>query len=149
VELSQLLKHKSVFLDTAPLIYFIEKNVRYYDIVKPVISQIDALETQGITSTITLLEVLVHPLRHGNKTLANTYRTILLSSRGFQTYEISHAISEKAAQIRAKHALRTPDAIQLATATLHKTDYFLTNDPALKKLKTMRVLVLDDYLFRA
>ena len=61
MELNQLVKGKSVFLDTAPLIYFIEKHRRYYNILRPVISQIDALETEAITSTITLLEVLVHP----------------------------------------------------------------------------------------
>jgi len=70
----------------------------------------------------------------------------LLSSNGLVTYEISHAISERAALLRAKHGLKTPDAIQLATATHHKADYFLTNDPALKKVKGVKVLVLDDYL---
>jgi len=146
LELSHLVKGKSLFLDTAPLIYFIEKNRRYHDIIKPVISQIDAFETEGLSSTITLLEVLVRPLRDGNKKLANKYKAILLSSNGLVTHEISHAISERAAILRAKHGLKTPDAIQLATATHHKADYFLTNDSALKKVKGMRVLVLDDYL---
>ena len=132
MELNRLVKGKSVFLDTAPLIYFIEKNRRYHDILKPVISQIDALETEGITSTITLLEVLVHPLREGNHRLADKYKAILLSSNGLLTYEISHAISEQAALFRAQHGLRTPDAIQLATATIHKADYFLTDNPAEK-----------------
>jgi predicted nucleic acid-binding protein len=59
---------------------------------------------------------------------------------------ISHTISERAALLRAKHGLRTPDAIQVATATIRKADYFLTNDPALKKIKDVKVLVLDDYL---
>lgn len=141
-----MVKGKSLFLDTAPLIYFIEKNHRYHGIIKPVISQIDALETEGLTSTITLLEVMVHPLRNGNTKLANKYKAILLSSSGMVTHEISHAISEQAALLRAKHGFKSPDAIQLATAILHKADYFLTNDPALKKVKGVKVLVLDDYL---
>jgi len=49
MELNHLVKGKSLFLDTAPLIYFIEKNLRYHSIIKPVISQIDALETEGIS----------------------------------------------------------------------------------------------------
>lgn len=146
--LSSLMKGKSVFLDTAPLIYFIEKSPRYHHIVKPVIALIDALETEGLTSTITLLEVLVHPLREGNKKLANRYKAILLSSKGLVTHEISHAISEKAAQLRAKHGLKTPDALQLATAIIHRADYFLTNDPNLKKVKEAKALVVDDYLPR-
>lgn len=146
MELNHLVKGKSLFLDTAPLIYFIEKNLRYHHIVKPVISQIDDLETKGLTSTISLLEVLVHPLRNGNIRLANKYKAILLFSSGLATYEISHAISEQAALLRGKHGWKTPDAIQVATALLHKADYFLTNDPALKKVRGIKVLVLDDYL---
>ena len=40
MELNHLVKGKSLFLDTAPLIYFIEKNRRYHNIIKPVITQI-------------------------------------------------------------------------------------------------------------
>lgn len=144
--LSRLVKGKTVFLDTAPLIYFIEKNSRYHELMKPVISLIDAQDAQGVTSTITLLEVLVHPLRDGNKKLAGRYKEILLSSNGLLTYEVSHEISERAALLRAKYGLRTPDAIQLATALVAKADCFLTNDPALKKVKDVKVIVLDDYL---
>ncbi|MFA7348219.1 MAG: hypothetical protein WCZ86_10690 [Desulfurivibrionaceae bacterium] len=43
MELTRLLKGKTVFIDTAPFIYFIEKNSRYHQIVKPVIS----LPSQG------------------------------------------------------------------------------------------------------
>ena len=66
--------------------------------------------------------------------------------RGLDTHEISHEISERAALLRSRFGIKTPDAIQLATATHHKADYFLTNDAALKKVKGIRVLVLDDYL---
>ena len=86
MELNHLLKGSSLFLDTAPLIYFIEKNRRYHDIIKPIISQIDAFETEGLSSTITLLEVLVRPLRDDNKKLANKYKAILLSSNGLGTW---------------------------------------------------------------
>jgi hypothetical protein len=40
------------FIDTAPLIYFIEKNPKYHPILKPLIYQIDTMETKGLTSTI-------------------------------------------------------------------------------------------------
>jgi predicted nucleic acid-binding protein len=145
VELTRLLKGKSVFLDTAPIIYFIEKNSRYLDIVRPVMTMIDSGETTGYSSTISLLEVLVQPLRNGNRKLAQQYRSILLSSKGLTTCEISHAISEKAAQLRATHTLRTPDALQLASAIILSSNFFLTNDSALKSVKEIKVIVLDDY----
>lgn len=146
MELSKLLRGKIIFLDTAPLIYFIEKNVSYIDVVKPVIALIDSQQARGMTSTITLLEVLVLPLREGNKKLAGQYKTILLSSSDLETCEITNAISERAAVIRAKYGFKTPDAIQLATAIVRKADYFLTNDAALKRVKEIKVIVLQDHL---
>lgn len=149
MELSKLLRGKIIFLDTAPLIYFIEKNIRYIDVVKPIIALIDSQQAKGMTSTITLLEVLVLPLREGNKKLADQYKTILLSSSDLETCEISNAISERAAVIRAKYGFKTPDSIQLATAILRKADYFLTNDTALKLVKEIKVIVLEDHLPRS
>ena len=46
-----------VCIDTAPIIYFIEKNQRYLDVVRPVFAEIEAGRIDAITSTITLLEV--------------------------------------------------------------------------------------------
>ena len=146
MELSKLFRGKIVFLDTAPLIYFIEKNARYLDAVRPVIALIDSHQAKGMTSTITLLEVLVLPLREGNKKLADKYKTILLSSTELETCEISNAISERAAVIRAKYGFKTPDSIQLATAIVRKADYFLTNDNALKQVREIKVIVLEDYI---
>ena len=146
MELVKRLKGKTIFLDTAPLIYFIEKNPRYFELVKPIITLIDTKQAKGMTSTITLLEVLVLPLREGNKKLADKYKTILLTSTDLETCEISNAISEQAAVIRAKYRFKTPDSIQLATAIIRKADYFLTNDAALKQLKEIKVIVLEDHI---
>lgn len=146
MELGRLLKGKVVFFDTTPLIYFMEKNPRYSEVVKPVIELLDSGLAQGLTSTITLLEVLVLPLREGNKKLAEKYKAILLSSNGLETCEISNAISEKAATLRARYGIKTPDSIQLATAIVRKADYFLTNDLDLKRVKEIKIAVLEDYI---
>ncbi len=64
-------------IDTAPFIYFIEKHEIYLKVVKPVFAEIDSERIEAITSTVTLLEVLVHPFRTNNETLAKKYRKIL------------------------------------------------------------------------
>ena len=89
---------------------------------------------------------MVHPLRTGNKSLAEKYREILLYSEGLTTFQILNDISEKAAEIRAKYSIKTPDAIQIATATIHGANSFLTNDPVLQKIDSLQVLVLDDVM---
>jgi len=137
---------RKICIDTAPIIYFIEHNSKYHDIISPVFTEIDSGKIAAITSTITLLEVLVHPLRTGNEALACKYRDILLSSVGLTTFEISHEVSERAARLRAQYAIRTPDAIQIAVGLLYGASYFLSNDPSLGKISEIKVLILNDYL---
>jgi hypothetical protein len=45
-----------------------------------------------------------------------------------------------------KCSIKTPDAIQIAVGLFHKATRFLTNDPSLKKVSEIDVLVLDDFL---
>jgi predicted nucleic acid-binding protein len=135
-----------VCMDTAPIIYFIEKNPKYLGVLKPVFLEIDTGRIEAITSTITLLEVLVHPFRTKNDILAEKYRDILLYSGGLTTFEIFHEVSEMASKLRAKYSVRTPDAIQIAAGLLYRASKFLTNDSALKKVSDIEVLVLDDFL---
>jgi len=140
------LRGSRIFIDTAPIIYFIEKNHRYLNIVRPVFVEIDAGKIEAITSTITLLEVLVQPFKTKNETLAERYRETLLYSEGLTTFEILHEVSEMASKLRAKHSIKTPDAIQIAVGVLYGSEKFVTNDPALKKVSDVNVLVLDDFL---
>jgi predicted nucleic acid-binding protein len=116
--------------------------------IRPVFVEIASRNIEAITSTITLLEVLVHPLRTGDGALAEKYREILLSSEGLTTFEISHEVSEMASRLRAKYSMRTPDALQIAVGVLYGATKFLTNDPDLKRVSEIKILVLDDYLLK-
>ena len=49
-----------------------------------------------------------------------------------------------AARLRATHSLRTPDAIQMATALQAGASFFLTNDRRLRSIEGMTVLVVAD-----
>jgi len=48
--------------------------------------------------------------------------------------------------LRAKYSIKTPDAIQIAIGVLYGANKFLTNDPGLKKVADITVLVLDEFL---
>ena len=85
----------------------------------------------------------MHPLTHGDATLAQQYRNTLLSSRGLTSIPVSHNIAEEAARLRAAHNLRTPDSIQMARALLAGAGYFLTNDAKLASVPGPQVLTLD------
>ena len=142
----ETLRGQIVALDTAPLIYFIEDHPQYADAVGPFFASLASRDFQAITSVITLLEVLVHPLRNNNPTLATQYREILLHTEGLNIDPLDQDIAEEAARLRAIHGIRTPDAIQLATAVKGSASFILTNDSNLPAVSGMQVLVLDQLL---
>ncbi len=97
-----------------------------------------------VTSIVTLLEVLVHPFRYGNTMLAREYREILLNAKHIATIPLLYEITEEAARLRDEYNIRTPDAIQMATAIREGASFFLTNDGNLPSLPELQVLVLDE-----
>ncbi len=136
------LQGEIVGLDTAPLIYFIEEHTTYLGALKEFFETVDKEEVNVVTSTITLTEVLVHPLRSQNVDLAAEYREILLNSN-ITTLDISSQIAEYGALLRSQYNLRTPDALQIDTAIKSGAGFFLTNDTKLPKIPTIDYLILD------
>ncbi len=137
------LRGKLIALDTAPLIYFIEEHPTYCPVVEPFFEQLDKGTVQVVTSVITLTEVLVKPLRDGDARLAEQYRDILLNIDGLTTVEVSAAVAEKAARLRSQYSLRTPDAIQIATALHTGASALLTNDIRWPALPDVHILTLE------
>ncbi len=138
------LQGRLVGLDTAPLIYFIEENPTYINMMAAFFEAMERGEFRAVTSVITLLEVLVYPLRQLDTTLADRYRNILSFSPSLRTVEVSREIAEKAAELRAIYNLQTPDSIQMATAIVNRASFFLTNDVRLPSISGLQVLVLED-----
>lgn len=140
------LKGKRVAIDTAPFIYFIEKHPRYVDLVRAFIEAVNNGEITAFTSVITLLETLVVPLRLGDQKLVQQYRDILSDAPNFTTVAFVSNIAEEAARLRAVYNIRTPDAVQIATAIIGSAAFFLTNDMDLPAISELQIITLDDLL---
>ena len=120
-----------------------EANPTYLEITEAFFEALTRAEFKVVTSVVTLLEALVYPLRQGDTLLAQQYRDVLLNSENLTTFQVTEEIAEAAAQLRAVYNLKTPDAIQLATAICEGASFFLTNDARLTSLPKLTVLVLD------
>jgi predicted nucleic acid-binding protein len=105
---------RSLCIETAPFIYFVERNPVYLDRIRDIFRRVHRGEFQVMTSVITLTEVLVMPIRLGQADYEREYREMLLNTDHILTVPVSAAIAEHAAHIRAQHNLRTPDAIHIA-----------------------------------
>ena len=132
-----------LFLDTAPVIYHVEGNPAYQATTDLIFQRIQAGEIRAVTSSVTLAECLVHPLRRGDEALAEQFRRVITAGR-HTNYVGIDAAAERAAELRARHNLTLTDAFQVAAALMAGCDGFLTNDAGIRRAHELRVLVLDD-----
>ncbi|MDF9407133.1 MAG: hypothetical protein A4E52_01136 [Pelotomaculum sp. PtaB.Bin013] len=119
----ELKKGLRLFIDTAPIIYFIEEHTDYSDEVSYIFSRTAEGAIQVITSVITLIEVLTKPYKLGRTDIVSIYKDFFYNSKGFMVMDITADIAELSAKIRAKFGFKLPDSIQLAIFEYSGCDY--------------------------
>jgi len=136
-----------LFIDTAPIIYYIEAHPEFGPLVKEVVDSFQAERLRAFSSVVTIAEVLPKPIAAGDVKLARKFSEFLRYGKNLRLVEISIDMAERAGRLRGQYShLRIVDAIQLSTAMEVGADAFLTNDKKLKQIKEMKILVLKDYL---
>lgn len=143
-ELNQI---DTIFIDTAPIIYYIEAHSQFGPLAKEVVNSFLLGKLSAFSSVITLTEILSKPIEAGDEKLARKFAEFLKYGKNLSLIEISANIAERAGRLRGEYSrLRTIDAIQISTAIDVGADVFFTNDKKLKQIKEIKVLVLEDYL---
>ena len=143
----EIVRINSIFIDTAPIIYYIEAHPQFGPLAKEVVSAFQLENLTAYSSVITLAEVLPKPIESGDEKLAGKFAEFLKHGRNLTMIEISEGMAEAAGKLRGRYPfLKTVDAIQLAAALDVGAEVFLTNDAKLKQFKELKVLVLKDYL---
>jgi len=141
-----LARHKRVGVDTVVFIYHLEDHPRYARLTQPLFEAWEEGRTCGVTSVITLVELLVKPKRERKSDVAQEYLELLSTYPNLTIVEIDLKVADLAAELRAKYGLRTPDALQLAAALQAGAGGFLTNDERLKGVTELEVVLLDELL---
>ncbi|OAT79816.1 type II toxin-antitoxin system VapC family toxin [Desulfotomaculum copahuensis] len=114
-----LKKQTAVLVDTNIVIYFLEDSPVFGAAAREVFQQIQDNEVKGYLSVITVTELLVKPFKSGNEELKKNIRLLLDCFPILNTLDVIREIAIKAAEIRALTNLKTPDAILVATASIH------------------------------
>jgi predicted nucleic acid-binding protein len=146
-QLSRWLKtHSRIALDTSVFIYHLQANLTYIGLTDEIFAWLQRPKSQAVTSTITMTELLVQPYRDRNQQRADEIYGLLSTFPNLAWIPPSLEIADAAARLRAKHGLRTPGALQAATAIQTGATGLITNDATFRRLSDLEVLVLDDLL---
>jgi predicted nucleic acid-binding protein len=133
-----------LFLDACVIIYWIEGSGPFYS---RVMNRLRALRQRAPDATFAVsrlswLECMVKPVRDGDQALVDEYQAFFDAGQ-LQVVELTPNVVEQATLLRATHELKTPDALQAASALWLATDVlFLTNDRCFRQVPTLRVEVL-------
>ncbi len=145
---SELRRLNKVGLDTSILIYHLEDIEPYADLTEVAFSAIAEGLPRAVLSMISITELLVQPFAKGEEDRTRIFEQFILSLPNTDLIPPTYSIAREAARLRAKYAIRTPDALLISTALSEKVEAFLTNDSRLRSLKAegVNILVLDDFL---
>ena len=135
---------KVILLDTSSCIYFLDGTPgdARHNAVATIMRAAERKKITIVISPITVSELLVKPLSEQDTESETAVR--LLLDVLCDVRPITDVTASVAAGLRARHALRTPDAFILAAAIEHSVDAVIGNDERWKRLTEVNYRHLDD-----
>ena len=133
-------------IDTSVFIFHVEENPRYVELADVVFDWLETPRAHAVTSTITMLELLVQPYRASDIQRVNRFYALLTTYQNLDWIPPTLEQADLGARLQVDHDLKTPDAIQAATALACQATGFVSNDRNLRKVAGLEVIVLDDLL---
>lgn len=142
-----LVSYDRVAVDTMIFIYLLDDNPQYAALASALFELIEASELEGITSTLTMAEVLTFPARQGNTAAMQGYELYLTNFPNLRLISLDTNVARTAATVRARTRVKMPDAVQIATALALSADAIVSNDKQWRnKFADPTLILLDDYL---
>jgi predicted nucleic acid-binding protein len=120
--------HRRVLIDSSVWIYHFEQHAEFGVAAGRAVEALEEGAFRGVASELTLLELTVRPLQLGRQDVADEYELLLSYFPNLELEPVTREIFLDAAALRARHRLRTPDAILLATGIRTGATAAITND---------------------
>ena len=140
-----ILSYAKIGIDSMCFIYHLEGNEFYGELTRQLFSQLQRNKLAAVTSVLTIAEILAFEKLQKDRILFEDTKTKLRETPNLDIISVDEVISEVAAILKYKYSISLPDAIQIATAVVSGQEVFVTNDRQLKKVKEIKVIILDDF----
>ena len=139
-----MIDFKKIFIDTAPIIYFLENSSLYMESMGKFFAKCAREHIQIVTSALTVEEYLVFPYSNGEMEYVDNFKKFI-EYMNIEVVEIDEVIAEQGAKIRGQYKnFKAMDALQIATAVVKRCDMFFTNDKQLRQEKEIPCMTMED-----
>ena len=128
------------FLDSSAAIYYFEGDANAQKAVRDVLQRLknQSSSCEIAVSRLGVMECRVKPLRDKARSLLAAYEAFFAQSR---IVELTAAVVDMATTLRAVYGLKTPDALQAASAmSLGEDVVFVTADLGFARLSGLKAL---------
>ncbi len=119
---------RAIYLDTNVIIYAIEGENPWSNLLRELFHAIDERAIHTFTSELTVGEVLTKPFELGAIDLVATYEELLAPDSLVRVIPIDRPILRSAAELCGRMRVKLADAIHVATAIQCACEFMLTND---------------------
>ncbi len=139
-------RHAVAGVDTMVWIYNLERQSLPYAVATHMLRLIESGAVTGVTSEVTIMELMVRPLRMNLADIAAGYESLVVNFPNLIIAPLDRIAMRRAADLRARFNLHALDALQLAACLEHGATVFVTNDHRLRRVTDIDVIMLDDFV---
>ncbi len=130
-----------IYLDSVIVIYYLDANDQFHQHAEQRLAALRAAGDEIVISDMTRLECRVQPLNQGDAIRLAIFDNFFRLP-DVKRVQLTTAVYDRATEIRAKYAFKTPDAIHLAAAVEAGCGAFLTHDVRLARFTGIPVEIL-------
>lgn len=123
-----------IYIDSNIFIFFLEAPAEKSEPIKSLFENLRTRRALGVTSELTLAEVLAGPSEHRNSLLERAYLDLIVFSGLLELWPVSRDVLYDSVRLRAIHKtahnkkLKLADAIHLVSAIQTNCKFFLSDD---------------------
>lgn len=141
--LREKLRGRKVYFDANVFIYLMEGFAAFAADISDIGESLLHTEAEFFTSELTLCEVLVLPFRQNDTSLIARYRSLIEESGSFGLLPTRRETYVRASLFRGQFAMKTSDAIHMASAAEAGCQVFVTADRGIKAPRGIEVVALE------
>lgn len=134
-----------VLLDISAVIYFLNQTPDYEGLLESLFFQIERGTVEAVVSVVTEVELLVGPMRHGDNESVGLIKLFLDQFPNVTLSPVTREIGYSGARLRARHGLKLPDALIIATGLVTGCKAMIGNDYSWARVEDLPFICIDDY----
>lgn len=143
----QLISLQHIGLDSMCFLYQFSNHLLYGPLTQIIFDLAQERKIHCYTSTISLIETFILPEKQRDVFMINRYEKFFQHLPNLQVTAVDWNTGRLVSKLKAKYSgIKTPDAIQIASALLQGCSLFVTNDKQLRQVSEIKVTLLSDYV---